>query len=66
MRRRTLPLLVALLVIAPLVELYVLIQVGQVVGALWTVVALVAVSLLGAALLRREGWRTWRSLQERS
>ena len=63
MRRRTLPLLVALLVVAPLVELYVLIQVGQVVGALWTVVALVAVSLLGAALLRREGWRTWRSLQ---
>ena len=57
------PLLVLLLVVAPLVELYVLIQVGQVVGALWTVLALVAVSVLGAWLLRREGWRTWRAVQ---
>jgi len=63
-RRRVLPLLVALLVVAPLLELYVLIQVGQVVGALWTIAALVAVSLLGAALLRREGWRTWRAFQQ--
>ena len=60
-RGRTLPVLAVLLVVAPLVELYVLIQVGQVVGALWTVAALVVVSLLGAALLRREGWRTWRA-----
>ena len=65
-RRRVLPLLAALLVVAPLVELYVLIQVGQVVGALWTVVALVLVSLLGAALLRREGRQTWRAFQTAS
>ena len=65
-RGRLLPVLAALLVVAPLVELYVLIQVGQVVGALWTVAALVAVSLLGAALLRREGWRTWRSFSRAS
>jgi len=65
-RRRGLPLLAALLVVAPLVELYVLIQVGQVVGALWTVAALVVVSLLGAALLRREGWRAWRAFTDAS
>ena len=65
-RGRLLPALAALLVVAPLVELYVLIQVGQVVGALWTVAALVAVSLLGAALLRREGWRTWRAFSQAS
>ena len=65
-RRRVLPLLAALLVVAPLVELYVLIQVGQVVGALWTVLALVLVSLLGAALLRREGFRTWQAFTSAS
>ena len=55
--------LVALLVVVPLVELYVLIQVGQVIGALPTIALLVVVSLLGAALLRREGPRTWRAFQ---
>lgn len=56
--------LVAALLVVPLVELYVLIQVGQVVGALWTVAALVVVSVLGAALLRREGARTWHALTQ--
>ena len=65
-RRRTLPLLVALLVAAPLAELYVLIQVGQVIGGLQTIALLVVVSLLGAALLRREGARTWRSFRTAS
>ena len=55
--------LVALLVVVPLVELYLLIQVGQVIGALWTIALLVVVSLLGAALLRREGPRTWRAFR---
>ena len=52
-------LLVALLVVVPIVELYVLLQVGQVLGVLPTVVLLVGMSLLGAYLLRREGARTW-------
>jgi len=56
--------LVALLVVVPLAELYVLIQVGQVIGALPTVALLVVVSLLGAALLRREGPRTWRAFRD--
>lgn len=55
--------LVAALIVVPLVELYVLLQVGQVIGALWTVAVLVVVSLLGAALLRREGPRTWRAFR---
>ena len=52
-------LLVVALVVVPLVEIYVLIQVGQVIGALPTVALLVAMSLLGAWLLKREGRRTW-------
>ena len=35
------PLLVVALVVVPLVEIYVLIQVGQVIGAPWTIALLV-------------------------
>lgn len=52
--------LLALLVV-PVVEIYVLVQVGQVIGALPTVLLLVLVSLAGAALLRREVPRSWRA-----
>ena len=58
-----LPVLVALLVIVPLVEIFVLIQVGQLLGALPTVVLLLAMSLIGSVLLKREGTRTWRAFQ---
>jgi UPF0716 protein FxsA len=57
-------LLAVALVVVPLVELYLLIQVGQVIGAGWTIALLVVVSLLGAALLRREGARTWRAFRD--
>jgi UPF0716 protein FxsA len=56
-------LLVAALVIVPIVEIWVLLQVGQLLGVLPTVVLLVAMSLLGAYLLRREGARTWRAFR---
>ncbi len=57
-------LLVLALFAGPLIELYVLIQVGRVIGALPTIGLLVLVSVLGAALLRREGARTWRAFRE--
>jgi len=53
---------VAFLVI-PIVEIYVLIQVGQVIGAWWTVLLLIADSIFGSWLLKREGIRAWRALQ---
>ena len=52
-------LLVLLLVVVPLVEIYLLVQVGQVIGALPTIALLVGMSVLGAWLLRREGAKTW-------
>ncbi len=57
-------LLVAALVVVPLVELYLLIQVGQVIGAPLTLVLLLLDSLLGAWLLRREGRRTWTAFRD--
>lgn len=52
-------LLVLLLIVVPLVELFILIQVGELIGAWWTIAALLAVSVLGAWLVRREGTRAW-------
>ena len=49
-------------VVVPLVEIYTLIQVGQVIGAWWTVLLLVLDSMVGAWLVRREGGRAWRAL----
>jgi UPF0716 protein FxsA len=54
---------VAFLVV-PIVEIYVLIQVGQVIGAWWTVLLLIADSVFGSWLLKREGVRAWRALQD--
>ena len=56
-------LLVVALVVVPLIEIYVLVQVGQVIGALPTIGLLVLMSLVGAWLLRREGTRTWRAFR---
>ncbi len=56
-------LLLLALIVVPLVELYVVVQVGQGLGVLPTLALLLVVSLLGAALLRREGARTWRAFR---
>jgi UPF0716 protein FxsA len=55
------PLLVAFIVV-PLLEIFVIVQVGHVIGAWWTVVALLAESAFGAWLVRREGAKAWRRL----
>jgi UPF0716 protein FxsA len=47
-------------VLVPLVELYVIIQVGRVFGALPTIVAVFAISAAGAVLVKAEGLRAWR------
>lgn len=48
-------MLVALFVVAPLVELYVIVRVAGAIGALDTIALLVLVSLLGAWLVKRQG-----------
>jgi UPF0716 protein FxsA len=52
-------LLVVAFVVVPIVELYVIVQVGQQIGVLPTIGLLVLDSVLGAWLVRREGRRTW-------
>jgi len=55
--------LVIAFVVVPILEIYVLIQVGQVIGAWWTILLLVLDSIFGAWLIRREGARAWQALR---
>ena len=47
-----------LFIIVPLVELYLIIEVGSVIGALWTVFLVVMTAVLGVTLLRIQGFNT--------
>jgi UPF0716 protein FxsA len=53
-------LLVVLFIVVPIVELYVIIQVGQWIGVLPTLAILLADALLGSFLLRHQGRGAWR------
>ncbi|MEA2179301.1 MAG: protein FxsA [Solirubrobacteraceae bacterium] len=54
-----LPLLLLLFIAVPLLELYVILQVGQAIGTLPTIAILVVDSLLGSFLMRSQGRRAW-------
>lgn len=63
-RRRLPVILFVLFLLMPIIEIYLLVQVGQVIGA-WPTIALVLVmAALGAWLVKREGRRAWQALQE--
>ena len=51
-------------VVVPILEIYVLIQVGQVIGGWWTLLLLLGTGLLGGILVKREGAKAWRALTE--
>ncbi len=55
--------LVLLLVVLPLTELYVIVQVGSAIGYPLTFLLLIACSLVGLWLVKREGVGTWRRAQ---
>ena len=63
-RRRSLRMwvLAAAFVIMPILEIYVIIRVGQVIGAWWTILLLIVDSIFGAWLIGHEGRRSWESL----
>ena len=57
-------LLLVLLIVVPVAELYVILQVAHLIGLVPTLVVLLAVSFLGAWLLKREGTAAWRRVRE--
>jgi UPF0716 protein FxsA len=53
-------LLFLVFIVVPVIELAVIIQVGEVIGPLLTVLLLLAMSVAGAWLVKREGLKAWR------
>jgi len=58
------PLLVLLFIVVPIIELYVIIEVGQAIGVVPTLAILVADALLGSLLLRQQGRQAWRRFNQ--
>ncbi|QGG96548.1 FxsA family protein [Actinomarinicola tropica] len=54
------PVLALLFLVVPLLELYVIVQVAQVIGVVETLALLVVMSVLGAWLVKRQGIAIWR------
>src|SRR5215211_4223399 len=57
-------LLVLLFIVLPVAEIYVIIKVGEAIGALPTIGLLILDGFLGAALLRHQGRAAWRRFNE--
>jgi UPF0716 protein FxsA len=54
-----LPLLVVIFVAVPIIELFVILQVGEAIGVLPTIALLVVDSVLGSVLMRSQGRAAW-------
>ena len=61
---RTFPIFAFLFLVVPIVEIYLLIQVGSVIGALPTILLVVATAVIGAYLLRQQGMSTLARFQK--
>jgi UPF0716 protein FxsA len=57
-------ILVLLFIVVPIAELYVIIQVGQWIGVVPTLILLLADAVLGSMLLKHEGRGAWRRFNE--
>jgi UPF0716 protein FxsA len=56
--------LLALFIAVPLIELYVILRVGDAIGVIWTILILAADSVLGSLLLRSQGRAVWRRFND--
>ncbi len=57
-------ILVLLFIVVPIAELYVIIQVGQWIGVVPTLILLLADAILGSMLLKHQGRGAWRRFNE--
>lgn len=56
-------LLIAFLTV-PILEIFLLFQVGGIIGAGWTIFIVIGTAILGASLLRQQGFSTWTRLNQ--
>lgn len=59
------PYVAILFLVIPVVEIYFLIQVGEVIGALWTVFLVVLTAIIGVQLLKQQGLSTLMKAQQK-
>ena len=59
------PVLTLIFLIVPIVEIFFLIQVGQVIGASWTIVLVILTAIIGIRLLKQQGTSTLLRAQEK-
>jgi UPF0716 protein FxsA len=57
-------LLIVVFIVVPIAELYVIIQVGQLIGIVPTLLLLLADAVLGSMLLKHQGQTAWRRFNE--
>ena len=56
------PLLALAFLAIPLIEIYVMIQIGSVIGAGWTVLSIVATAVIGAFIIRLQGFGVYQRM----
>lgn len=59
------PLFLLFFIVVPLVEIFILIQVGKQIGGLVTVALVIATAVIGLALLKKQGFQTMASARQK-
>ena len=59
------PIFLIIFLLVPVVEIYFLIQVGEQIGALWTVLLVVLTAVIGVKLLKQQGLSTLMKAQQK-
>jgi len=61
---RSFPIFIVLFLVVPIVEIYILLKVGNIIGAFPTIILVVLTAVIGAGLLRQQGLSTLARLQQ--
>lgn len=56
--------LLLLFILLPLIEIWLLIEVGTLIGPWWTILIIVGTAIVGSQLVRRQGMEVFRRVQE--
>ena len=59
-----LPILIIIFILVPIMEIAVLLEVGQRIGTVYTILLVVVTGVVGAYLAKMEGLRVWYELQK--
>ena len=52
-------------ILVPLIELYILLEVGSIIGSGWTFLIIIATAILGTKLVKQQGLSTWQTIQQK-